>query len=64
MFSRKPQASKSALINLIIHLKENNFALLDVQFMTPHLEMFGAVEIDIDKYNELLHLSYVRGCEF
>ena len=64
MFSRKPQASKSALINLLLHLKEKNFALLDVQFMTPHLKMFGAAEISMDEYNELLYSAYVRGCEF
>ncbi len=64
MFSRKPQASKAALISLLHHLREKNFALLDVQFMTPHLKMFGAVEIDMDQYNELLHSAYIRGCEF
>lgn len=64
MFSRKPQASKAALINLLFHLREKNFALLDVQFMTPHLKMFGAVEIDLDQFNELLHSAYIRGCEF
>ena len=64
MFSKKSQASKFALINLLNHLKEKDFVLLDVQFMTPHLKMFGAVEIDMDKFNELLHSAYVRGCEF
>jgi len=64
MFSRKPQASKTALINLLYHLREKNFALLDVQFMTPHLKMFGAAEISMDEYNDLLHSAYIRGCEF
>ncbi|HKB85835.1 MAG TPA: leucyl/phenylalanyl-tRNA--protein transferase [Ignavibacteriaceae bacterium] len=64
MFSRKPQASKSALVNLLYHLKEKDFVMLDVQFMTDHLKMFGAVEISMEKYNELLYSSYVRGCEF
>lgn len=64
MFSRKPQASKSALINLLLHLREKNFALLDVQFLTPHLKMFGAVEIGMEQYNDLLNASYIRGCEF
>lgn len=64
MFSRKPQASKSALINLLFHLQEKNFALLDVQFLTPHLKMFGAIEIGMDQYSDLLNTSYVRGCEF
>jgi len=64
MFSKKSQASKFALISLLNHLKAKDFVLLDVQFMTPHLKMFGAVEIDMDKFNELLHSAYVRGCEF
>ena len=64
MFSKKPQASKSALINLLDHLKEKDFVLLDVQYMTPHLKMFGTVEINMDEYNDLLNAAYVRGCEF
>ncbi|HSD64821.1 MAG TPA: leucyl/phenylalanyl-tRNA--protein transferase [Ignavibacteriaceae bacterium] len=64
MFSRKPQASKSALINLLLHLREKNFALLDVQFLTPHLKMFGAVEIGMEQYTDLLNTAYIRGCEF
>ncbi len=64
MFSRQPQASKSALINLLYHLKEKDFALLDVRFMTPHLKMFGAIEINMDDYNELLYSAYTRSCQF
>jgi leucyl/phenylalanyl-tRNA---protein transferase len=64
MFSKVPQASKAALIKLIEHLNEKDFLLLDVQYMTPHLKMFGAVEIGFDEYNKLLYSAYTRGCEF
>lgn len=64
MFSKKSQASKSALINLLFHLQEKNFALLDVQFLTSHLKMFGAIEIGMEQYSDLLNTAYVRGCEF
>lgn len=64
MFSEVPQASKAALVKLIEHLNMNDFILLDVQYMTPHLKMFGAVEIDFEEYNKLLYTAYTRVCEF
>lgn len=64
MFSKVSQASKVALIHLIYHLKEKNFVLLDVQFMTEHLRMFGAIEISWDEYQTKLLESYTRNCEF
>jgi len=64
MFSKVSQASKAALIKLIEHLTEKNFVMLDVQYITPHLEMFGAVEISFEEYNRLLQLAYSRKCIF
>lgn len=64
MFSLVSQASKAALVKLIEHLNLKDFALLDVQYMTPHLKMFGAVEIDFEEYNRLLYTAYARVCEF
>ncbi len=64
MFSRISQASKIALIKLIEHLNEKNFTLLDVQYMTPHLKMFDAVEISFEEYNRLLVTAYQRNVEF
>ncbi|NLT49823.1 MAG: leucyl/phenylalanyl-tRNA--protein transferase [Ignavibacteria bacterium] len=58
MFSKVPQASKCALAVLIKHLVKNNFSLLDVQFQTEHLKMFGAVEISWKKYQLLLDKAY------
>jgi leucyl/phenylalanyl-tRNA--protein transferase len=64
MFSKVSQASKGALSALLKHLNDKNFALLDVQYMTEHLRMFGAVEISLDEYKTLLIDSYERICEF
>jgi leucyl/phenylalanyl-tRNA--protein transferase len=64
MFSKVSQASKAALVALLKHLKEKNFILLDVQYMTEHLKMFGAIEISFEEYTKLLHKAYVSVCEF
>lgn len=64
MFSKTSQASKAALISLLYHLQLKNFALLDVQYMTEHLKMFGAIEISLVEFKEYLAESYQRICEF
>jgi leucyl/phenylalanyl-tRNA--protein transferase len=64
MFSRVTQASKFALMNLIQHLNEKEFVLLDVQYITAHLKMFGAKEITFDEYNRLLIDANARDCRF
>ena len=64
MFSKMSQASKAALVTLLYHLKEKEFILLDVQFMTEHLKMFGAVEISFEEYTKLLHKAYAKMCDF
>jgi leucyl/phenylalanyl-tRNA--protein transferase len=64
MFSQVSQASKTALASLLKHLKEKEFVLLDVQYMTEHLKMFGAVEISFEEYTKLLHRAYAKVCEF
>jgi leucyl/phenylalanyl-tRNA--protein transferase len=64
MFSKVTEASKAALAALLNHLKQKDFVLLDVQYMTEHLKMFGAIEISFEEYTKLLHQSYTRACEF
>ena len=64
MFSKVSQASKAALVNLLYHLKQNDFALLDVQYMTEHLKMFGAVEISLEEFKNKLVDAYQRICTF
>jgi len=64
MFSKIEQASKSALVKLFERLSERGFTLLDVQFMTDHLRMFGAKEIIFAEYLELLNISYLNDPKF
>ena len=58
MFSEVPQASKSALAKLIDRLNKRGFRVLDVQYYTEHLGMFGATEISFEEYVSLLKSSY------
>ena len=64
MFSIAPQASKCALVKLVERLNEKGFVLLDVQYQTEHLKMFGAKEISFDEYNTLLIESYKKDAAF
>jgi len=50
MFHRETNASKIALAALVEHLRAQKFALLDTQWLTPHLAQFGAVEISRNQY--------------
>ena len=54
MFHSQTNASKVALAALVEHLRARGFRLLDIQWLTPHLEQFGAVEIPRPVYLELL----------
>ena len=54
MFSRKTDASKIALVELVRHLREAGFALLDTQWLTPHLIQFGGYEMPARRYAETL----------
>lgn len=46
MFFRKPNASKLALLFLIEHLASRGASWIDIQVMTPHMKVLGAIEID------------------
>ena len=54
MFSRTTDASKVALVQLAVRLIHGGFRLMDVQFVTPHLKQFGAVEVPSRRYLRLL----------
>ena len=64
MFSKVSQASKSALVKLIERLNERSFVLLDVQYQTEHLKMFGAKEISFSEFEKLLVKSYETNVMF
>ncbi|MEM1071807.1 MAG: leucyl/phenylalanyl-tRNA--protein transferase [Planctomycetota bacterium] len=60
MFARPEQggtdASKVALVHLMRHCARQGFTLVDTQFVNPHLEQFGVVEIPGAAYQALLDL--------
>jgi len=54
MFHRVTDASKIALVALVQHLRAKKFVLLDTQWLTPHLQQFGGIEISRNHYLRLL----------
>jgi leucyl/phenylalanyl-tRNA--protein transferase len=55
MFHYETDASKVALWALVERMKQRHFALLDIQWITPHLRQFGATTIRRREYLGLLH---------
>ena len=57
MFHRATDASKVALVALVERLRSHGFLLLDTQWVTAHLQQFGAIEIPRPQYLRLLEKS-------
>jgi leucyl/phenylalanyl-tRNA--protein transferase len=64
MFHRETDASKVALVSLVDRLNRRGFALLDIQWVTSHLEQFGAIEIPQTEYLRRLHVALKKTCAF
>jgi leucyl/phenylalanyl-tRNA--protein transferase len=64
MFHRVTDASKVALAALIDRLNRRGFSLLDIQWVTPHLEQFGAIEIPRAVYLARLRRALQKTCRF
>jgi len=64
MFHVETDASKVALAALVDRLRARDYALLDLQWVTPHLARFGAVEIRRGPYLQLLRQALSRSCAF
>ncbi|MCX6967043.1 MAG: leucyl/phenylalanyl-tRNA--protein transferase [Verrucomicrobia bacterium] len=64
MFHRETDASKVALHALVQRMKERKFVLLDLQWVTPHLASFGAVEIPRRTYLKQLRAALALSCAF
>ena len=64
MFHQVRDASKVALCCLVTRLRARGYRLLDVQWVTPHLKQFGAVEIPRARYTALLEASLRPACTF
>jgi len=64
MFSRERDASKVALVYLAARLRLGGFRLLDTQFVTAHLQRFGAIEIPRADYRQLLARAIAAPARF
>jgi leucyl/phenylalanyl-tRNA---protein transferase len=64
MFHRVTDASKVALHHLVGHLRARNFALFDIQMVTPITRQLGAVEISRAQYLKRLAEALKRPCVF
>jgi leucyl/phenylalanyl-tRNA--protein transferase len=64
MFSRVTDASKVALVHLVARLRLGGFILLDTQFVTDHLERFGAIEIPRADYRRRLTAALATPARF
>lgn len=54
MFHRARDASKIALVHLVARLRLGGYTLLDTQFLTDHLKIFGAAEVAQERYGKML----------
>ena len=63
MFYRCSNASKLCLLFLIDHLRSRGADWMDVQVMTPHMEMLGAEAVEREDFLELLSRTQQRRVE-
>lgn len=64
MFHHHRDASKMALVGLVERLRHCGFQLLDIQFMTAHLQCFGAIEIDRESFQQRLDEAVAGQADF
>ena len=64
MFHHVTDASKVALCGLVDRLRERDYRLLDIQWLTPHLARLGAIEVPRRRYLELLAEAMQHECVF
>ena len=64
MFMLKRDASKVCLAFLVERLTARGYLLLDTQFITSHLQRFGAIEIPRAEYLRRLEKALALDCRF
>ena len=64
MFHHITDGSKVALVALVERLRDRGFALLDTQWMTPHLERFGTMLLSKQEYRKRLDVALKLAAEF
>ena len=57
MFHLLRDASKVALMALVAKMKQSEMKMLDVQWMTPHLQSLGAVAVQREQYLQQLAVA-------
>ena len=64
MFHAETDASKVALCWLVDRLRDRKYRLLDLQWVTPHLARFGAIELSRTEYLRRLETGLSVECVF
>lgn len=64
MFSWRTDASKVAFVFLTRHLQAQGFTLLDSQYLNPHMESLGAIEIPHSEFINQLEYALQLQCTF
>jgi leucyl/phenylalanyl-tRNA--protein transferase len=64
MFHRVSNASKIALCCLVEHLRERQFALFDIQMLTPITRQMGGTTIPRSEYLKRLEKAVQLPCKF
>jgi leucyl/phenylalanyl-tRNA--protein transferase len=64
MFHHARDASKVALVHLVARLRAGGYRLLDTQFVTDHLQIFGATAVSRRQYHKLLEAAIARRADF
>ncbi|QGZ94840.1 leucyl/phenylalanyl-tRNA--protein transferase [Terricaulis silvestris] len=64
MYARATDASKAALVHLAARLRHGGFKLLDAQFITPHLEQFGAQTLPRRIFQAMLGVALDAPADF
>jgi leucyl/phenylalanyl-tRNA--protein transferase len=64
MFHRVSNASKVALFHLIEHLRQQGFALFDIQMLTPITSQLGGIALPREQYLKRLARAIEKPCSF
>ena len=64
MFHSAADASKVCLVHLVARLNCGGYRLLDAQFITPHLESLGAIEVSRHDYRRMLDAALLIDGDF
>jgi leucyl/phenylalanyl-tRNA--protein transferase len=64
MFHYVTDASKVALVALVDRVRSQGYRLLDIQWVTPHLQQFAATEVPRRTYLKMLEEALAIDAEF